>query len=244
MTNLKWSQIKSFIDASKYPFFYVETDDSYEVDCREYHCQIPKDSGADQTEFESLYKANGNKPVVNEVTTQYEKNDKTLRCMCAFAETDSNGEAEFAIPVPTNGRWIAYGDVEFESRSFGDYVKLIELTDLDRVLALMVAQQIDPEATTPVDDATAAAALSLPLYPVLGHYDERGLPDPLPANAKGNPKGGIAMSFQYGITEAEPIGGYGKLEGLMYLRIVAKKASATSGIKCQLSIDWAESNAT
>lgn len=242
MTNLKWSQFKSFVDVSKYPIFYAETDDSYELDCKEYHCQIPKDSGADQTDFETNYKALSNKPVINEVTTQYEKNDKTLRCMCAFADTDSNGEAEFSIPIPASGRWIAYGDVEFESRAFGDYVKLIELTDLDRVLAMMVALQIDPGATEPVDDATAAAALGLPLYPVLGHYDERGLPDPLPVNAKGNPKGGIAMTFQYGITEAQPIGGYGKLEGLMYLRIVAKKSTAVSGIKCQLSIDWAENN--
>lgn len=242
MINLKWSQLKTFIDASKYPFFFVETDDSYEVDCRGYHCQIPKDSGADQTEFETSYKNNANKTVVNEVTTQYEKNDKTLRCICAFAETDASGLVEFCLPIPQPSRWIAYGDIEFEEREFGDYVKSIQLEDADRLLALQIAQSIDPNATEPVDDATAAAALGLPLYPVLGHYDEKEMPDPLPANAKGVVRGGIAMTMNFGITEAQPIGGYGYLPGGMYLCISAQKASAVAGKKCQVSIDWAEPN--
>ena len=62
----------------------------------------------------------------------------------------------------------------------------------------------------------------------------------MPANAKGDIKGGMAMTFQYGVTEAQPVGGYGTLFGMFYLRIVCQKKTKISGYECQLSCDWAE----
>jgi hypothetical protein len=246
MINISWSSIKSFSSERKASIQYIELDSSYIIWCFDgpmyVTCEVVKDTD-DCADFEGNYKNSANVTPKNDVTTAYEKSDKTLRCVCAFAETDTNGVVEFCIPVPSTSRWIAYGDIEFKNREFGDYVSTIELTDLDRLLAMQVALGIDPNATQPVDDATAAAALGMPLYPVLGHYDERGMPDPLPTNAKGNPRGGISMSFQYSITEAEPIGGYGQMLGGMYLRILAKKKTASAGQECQLSIDWGEPNA-
>lgn len=195
-------------------------------------------------EYESTYKQHKNRKIKSPVVTDFETNDKTLRTVCAFTETDANGLAEFCIPIPENGRYIAYGDIEFKNREFGDYVKTIEIVDLDRVLAMQIALSINPQANSPVDDETAANVLGIQTYPILGHYDERNLVVPIPENARGTILGGMSMSFQYGITEAQPIGGYGSLPGLMYLRIVAKKKTAVSGQECQLSIDWAEPNAT
>jgi hypothetical protein len=163
--------------------------------------------------------------------------------------TDENGEAEVCIPIPSNGRFIAYGDAEFEVRDFGDRIDVIEVTDLDRVIAWSIALAQDPNATEPVSDATVIALGDqipggpFPSYPVLGHYDERGFPNPMPANSKGNISGGIGMTYQYGVTEAKPIAGYGSLPGLMYLRIVCKKsadAAVQENVKCMISIDWAE----
>ena len=239
MIKVSWTKLKPFLEASRYPYFFIDLDDAYEIDCNQYHCQIPKDDGADQTDFEDNFKSNGNKPVINEVTTQYEKNDKTLRCFRAITETDADGLAEFCIKVPEPSRWIAYGDIEFEEREFGDYISLIEIIDHERLIAWQIALAIDPDATEPVSDATVLAN-GYPLYPVIGHYDERNLETT--DFTKGSATGGIGMTFQYGITEAEPIGGYGYLPAGMYLRIIGKKKTAVSGKKCQLSIDWAEPN--
>lgn len=193
---------------------------------------------------------------VREVVTQLEKDDKGLRTFCAFQTTDEAGEAEFCIPIPQPKRFIAYGDSEFEVRHFGDYVKHIEVTDLDRLIAWQVALAMDPEATEPVADAVIQAMTAeqlgngpFPQYPSLGAYEERSFPNPMPANAKGDIRAGMAMTFQYGITASEPVGGYGELPGGMYFRIVAQKASdaptlqgqtGKAGYRCQLSIDWAE----
>jgi hypothetical protein len=161
-----------------------------------------------------------------EVETKMERDDKSLRCICAFTTTDQNGQAEFCIPIPSDDRYIAYGDAEFEVREFGDYVAVIELTDLDRVLAQGAADEQMKEM--------------FPLYPVVAHYDERGFPDPMPVNSKGTIMGGVAMTFQFGETVVEPIGGYGHMYGGLYLRIVVQKATRAAGQKCQISVDWAE----
>jgi hypothetical protein len=196
----------------------------------------------DLNEFLSVYKPNGNKKSNLDVTTSMERNDKTLRSFCAFTSTDVNGVAEFAVPVPQPGRWIAYGDVEFETRSFGDYVAAIEISDLDRMIAWQMALAQDPNATAPVADSVVQAN-GYPLYPVIGYYYERSFPSTMPNNAKGNIKSGMTMTFSAGHgppTEAQPVGGYGFLPGGFYLVVKAQKASSTQGVNCQLSVDWAE----
>lgn len=183
-----------------------------------------------------------------DVVTQMEKNDKTLRCICAFATTDSTGAAKIAIPVPQPGRWIAYGDAEFETRTFGDYVSKIEIQDRDRLIAWQVALEQDPNATQPASDQTIIdLGNSIPggpflLYPILGHYDEKAFPSPMPDSALGDIKGGMAMTFQYGDTEVQPVAGYGFLPGSFYLYIEIQKVVAEANHKVQISIDWAEQN--
>lgn len=174
-----------------------------------------------------------------DVVTSMEKSDKTLRSFCVFAETNSSGIAEVCIPVPSDGRWVAYGDAEFQDREMGDYISILEITDLDRQIAWGMALAANPNATAPVADSVVQAN-GYPLYPVVGHYDERAFPSTMPANAKGTIRGGMSMTFQYGTTEAQPVGGYGFIPGGFYFRIVAQKATAIAAKKFQVSVDWAQ----
>lgn len=186
----------------------------------------------------------------SEVTTQMEKNDKTLRTVYLIGTTDANGVVRVCMKVPSNGRKIAYGDAEFETRHMGDVVRKIEFSDLERRIAWMLALAQDPNATEPLADAVVQQIQipdvgHFPLYPVLDHYDERSLPtgENAPYN-EGTIGGGVAMTYQFGQTEMQPVGGYGNLAGDMYLIFEAQKADGhrTEGIKCQFSIDWGEPN--
>jgi len=202
-------------------------------------------STAERTALDAIVAAHTGEPLLiqdkpQEVITALEKNDKVLRAFCAWADTDSNGAAEICIPIPTDGRWVAYGDAEFSIRHMGDYVSVIEITDLDRLIAMQIALSIDPNATAPVADSVVQAN-GYPLYPVLGHYDERAFPTTMPANAKGTIRGGMGMTFQYGITEQVPVGGYAFVPGNFYFRVVGQKATGhTTGFTLQISVDWAQ----
>lgn len=195
---------------------------------------------------------------INDVATVLERDDKGLRTFCGFATTNEAGEAEFCIPIPQPQRFIAYGDMEFDSRHMGDYIKKIRIEDLARLIAWGVALAIDPNATEPVSDATIQAmpaeqlpgGKALPNYPLLGAYEELKFPD-LQADpfVKGTFYPGMAMTYQFGPTEATPIGGYGELPGGMYFIVVAQKSATAptiqgqtglAGYVCQMSIDWAE----
>lgn len=205
-----------------------------------------------------VYQANCLQPVkVNgpvEVTTQDEKNDKTLRMVYAFSETNSQGIARICVKIPTSGRKIAYGDAEFETRKFGDIISKIEAADLERRLAWSIALSINPEATEPVADEMVQAMSReqlggdigpFPLYPTLDWYDERKLypSEEAPFN-EGTIGGGCTMTFTFGTTEVQPVGGYGNLSGDIYLVIEAKNilTARAAGEKCQFSIDWGEPN--
>lgn len=246
---ISWVKFKEVINQSSLQIKYIELSDRYLVfgidDPIVVQCSIQKETPAsyDQTDFETNYKPSLITPIMRNVVTSHERDDKMLRTLCGFADTDVNGVAEICIPVPQPGRWIAYGDCEFDVRHFGDRVTTMEVADLDRLVAWQIALAIDPGATEPVADAVVQAS-GYPDYPILGYYDERSLPDPLPANAKGTLYPGMAMTFQYGITEAQPVAGYAFIPGGMYFRLKAKKASPnTTGFKCYVSIDWAEPKA-
>jgi hypothetical protein len=249
---LDWNSFKPIVK-TKGRVRYIERENYYLISYNDgigkFETSILKNDNADQEEFEANYKNLANKPSEFDVVTALEKNDKDLRTFFVTQPTDENGEAEFCVPVPANGRYVAYGDAEFEIRDFGDGIIKLEIADLDRVIAWSIALAQDPEATEPVSDATVIALGDqipggpFPLYPVLGHYDERAFPNPLPENAKGAISSGIGMTFNYGVTEAQPIAGYGYIPGLMYLRIICKKSSdaiVQENIKCMISVDWAE----
>lgn len=186
----------------------------------------------------------------SEVATQNEKNDKTLRMAYAFGQADVNGVVRIAVKMPWNGRKMAYGDAEFEVRKFGDVVSKIEVSDLERLFAWQYALAYDSEATEPLSDEVMRTIETpygyLPYYPVLDYYDDRGLeldPEYSPYN-EGTVGGGCTMTFQFGNTYVEPVGGYGNIPGMVYLIIEAKNVitARTQGEWCQFSIDMGEPN--
>jgi len=254
---VSWTTLKSFAtDRNIASLQYVQAngkyvitaiDSSFQVTC---NIPISTPPGADQSDFEENYLPNANQTPKIEVVTQYELNNKTLRCLCAFNTTNSNGTAIFAIPIPGEGRWVAYGDAEFEVRHMGDYVSKVEVRDLDREIAWGLALAQDPNAQAPLDDSVVISLGDqvpggpFPLYPIVNHYDEKELPNPLPENAIGDIKGGMSMTFQYGNTEVQPVGGYGFIPGGLYLYIEVQKAAGhtAAGQMCAVSVDLAEND--
>lgn len=189
-----------------------------------------------------------------EVTTQLEKDDKDLKVAGCFALTDTNGVADAKLPIPSDGRWIAYGDAEFETRHFFDRVIDLFVSDDDRAIAWMIALQIDPQATEPVSDETVRAMGDqvpggpFPDYPRLDDFIDDELPAADPVFEGGPPAWfpGMTMTFKYEGTEIGPVGGYAFIPGNFYLHIKAKKGERCpveerAGVGLAVSIDGAKS---
>lgn len=252
--NLTWGQLKVRID-NKGKIRYNDRDSLYLIYYTDYadtfQCSILKDGGADQIEFEADYKDFANSPQPNDVATQMEKNDKTLKTAFAYGITDENGIVEAKYPIPADGRYLAYGDAEFEVRHFFDRIIGIYLRDDDQLIAWMVALMMDPGATEPVADAVVQSLEGLPggpfpRYPILGSYEDNEINDGPPLYAGGPPKwgAGMSMTFMYGNTEVGPVGGYAFVEGDFYFVIRAKKGErclgSKAGIAFAVSIDGAK----
>lgn len=243
-----WTEFKDFLDTRKLSCEQLsETSSRYRLAVQDgatrLECTVEKSDpiGSEQEDYENNYKASSNLKHKQEAVIQAEKNDKTLRCFWAHTVTNASGLARFAIQVPGSKRFIAYGDAEFEQREFLDCISKIEVSDLDRLIAWQIALSINPSAEEPVSDATVIATGDprFANYPVLDHYDERGFGAP-GASTSGTVLPGMGMSFEYGITEAQPIGGYGEIPGGMYLVIECQKETAVANKRCKISIDWAE----
>jgi hypothetical protein len=139
MINLGWSDFKSqVLDTNNWPFIYFEVSERYFLFAKQVDftvtCLIEKDSGADQTDFETNYKAKAATQLATQVTTQEEKNDKRLKLACGSADFISSDSIEISIKVPSGGRWIAGGYCWLDSYKNGDRVKSVSLVDVDNIL--------------------------------------------------------------------------------------------------------------
>lgn len=205
---------------------------------------------AEQIDLEATYLLRANATPRSEVVNQTEKNDKTLKCAIAYGITDADGIAEARYPVPAGGRFLAYGDAEFEERHFFDRIIGIWLRDDDRLIALQIAQTLNPEATEPLTDADTAVMAGLPRYPILGHFEDEELVEGPPLFEGGPPSwcGGMTMSYRFSNTEVSAVGGYAFISGMFYFVIRAKKGeratgSARVGVGLQVSVDGAKLDA-
>lgn len=220
-------------------------------------CTIQKSdpASANQAEFESSFLSQAARPTTVEVVNQMEKNDKDLKAMCMFAITDEDGIATVECPVPAGGRYIAYGDAEFENRHFFDRVIGIEVCDKDRLIASQIggalgagtlddasmralpsvvgsALGLGRDATPAEMDAQFGAGnWDFPAYPTLKTYHEDSFPASPESFAGGPPQwsSGMSMTFKYATTEVSPIGGYGYLPGGFWIKITCKKGERAVG---------------
>ena len=220
-----WAEIKLFADLG-FPTRVLQSDTQYRIFTNDILYVMDKDptDTSDLEDFETNYKHNCNKNIINEVTTQAEKDDKSLVCVAIFSKTDAQGVARVAIKMPADGRFIAFGDGEFETREWGDHISKLEVSDLDREIAWYIALQLNPEATAPLtDEDVRQIEPSLPAYPVIGFFDEREMNSEA-TNKCGTIVGGMTMTFRYGNTEVRPVGGYAWIVGGAYLIVEAKNA--------------------
>lgn len=282
---VSWTQFKAFcVQRHVYPEHLDQTQYHYLLAVKagfRLECEVQKtgtggDRSADQADLEDNWIAPGkvNRNVGLEAVSQAEKNDKVLRCFWGHGVTDANGLLKLAIQIPADGRWVAYGDAEFEERQFLDSVAGLYVEDSSRLFAAAIGHGLylagllgEDRALTDGEmqafptlvgtalelgrDATIDEIRALlqdrswepmPLYPIVGHYDERAIVDPNPAGQLGTWKPGLAMTFQYGVTEAQPVGGYAWVPGLCFFIIEMQKETAVAGKRGKVSVDWAETN--
>lgn len=183
-----------------------------------------------------------------EVVTQYEKEDKVLRLAKAKGVVDETGTATVYVLVPGefgsgDGRWLAGGYGISEDYHPDDYV-CCHIEDKDRILAMMMAQSMDPEATAPVPDEVVQAAgviegigQAFPRYPLIQSYTDWDQPEenqgwyfwPL---AMGNNLPPI------GEMEINPIGGYGFAPSGFYIKILYKRPEGITTGSVRVNLDW------
>lgn len=248
---LDYARFKSFVIARKLSVQYEDLDTAYDLTAIDgpiiRQCVLQKDGGADHLDFDATLKPTGNAAATTDVTTRMEKDDKTLTTVYAYGVTDVNGRVEARFPIPAAGRFLAYGDAEFEVRHFFDRIISICVRDDDRLIAWDIALQLDPEAIAPLSDEDTATMAGIPTYPVLGEYGDAAVPLGAPIFTGGPPAygPGMSMTLAYGITEVSPVGGYAFVPGNFWFVVIAQKGErcpveSRANIGFSISVDGAE----
>jgi hypothetical protein len=216
-----WADFKNVAISRDISIQYLETSTNYYLLAIDWHfsvrCDFQKTDppSADQLDFETNFKATCNGEQRNLVTTQEEKNDKTLKLAKASANFDATTNlaiCELIIPgtfngfgYASNGRFIAGGYAFTDAGAFGDAITLVELIDINGVTG-------NPAGT------------------VIKTYHDQDV-DPLNSGwyLWGAPNGQQEI-------EIDPIGGYGKMFSGMKLRITFQKipSSAATGVKVNI----------
>lgn len=215
MIELPWSDFKTqILDNPKWQWIYFDVQNHYYIYGKQSSivviCKIYKDSGADQTEFENDYMDNYTRELAPVVTTQEEKNDKTLKLSGAIANF-SSGTAVISIQVPGtpgsgDGRWAAGGYCFADNWVIGDRVTKVQVVDTDNLMGLGAGTVLKEY----YDSEMPSANQGWYFYPAHSNTGE---------------------------IEIDPIGGYGFIPAGLYLEI---HASCTSATKLVADIWWAK----
>lgn len=217
MTEVSWTQLKSFVDGRSLALQYIEFDDSYYLSAFDgpfsLYTHISKEDPApvdsDQEDFEDNYKADANKPPTTQVQTRTERGDVSMK-LCRISKATSSGSADVEIKVPGTygtdpGRMIAGGSGCFGTGALGDYISEINVVDKDNVTGLgantIVKKWHDEDVTS---------------------YQSKG------------------MYLMPGLNLIDSMGDWGELPAGLYLQIKVNKASGDDTF--YLNIIWGEVN--
>ena len=216
MTSLTWAELKAEV-INKANMRFTDRDTFYKISYQDLECSISKDNETDIADFESNYKELANKISFNEVVTQFEKRDKTLKLACLEAPCDvTSGIATALLKIPGtagsgDGRWLSSGTAWLGGEwNSDDRILGVWFTDEDNILGYGAGF-------------------------VVGSYTD----DELPAENQGNyiPKNPSYLTVQ-------AIGGYGFAPSGLYIKIMAQKGGTGpfTGIDFYVNFEWGKSD--
>lgn len=201
----------------------------------------------DQTTLNSIMAAYTNPgqplPPPNIVTTQFELNNKDLKLAKAMCSVDETGLGVSAIKIPgtvgsTDGRYVAGGFAISADYNADDYVT-VRIEDTDRNIAMALALASNPEAISPLDDATVQGLGiipgygAFPSYPIVKSYTD----DDFTSINQGwyfwpNANGST------GFADVEPIGGYGFIPAGFYIVFNYQRPPGIITGSCRINYYW------
>ncbi len=246
--NGQWSDIKDFISNRSVGIQYFVANNMYYLFASDYPmimtAQIPMDGSAasDQSDFETNYKPNANKPLLpslTTVTTLYELNNKDLKLARAASEVGSDGTATVTIKIPGtpgtgDGRYIEGGYGTTEDYDKDDFA-LVWVSDNDRLIAWQVALVQNPSASAPVPDSVIQGmgivpgmGIAMPNYPIVKNFYD----DEAPIDNQGWYFWPVAQGNNLppcGETEVEAIAGWAFCPSGLYFNIKYCRKTLTSG---------------
>lgn len=216
-----WAEFKAFVNSRGVSIQFRETSELYIMKAWDgwfgLECDLIKAENADEvTDFETNYKEKSNKSPNLNVTTQYEKEDKVLKLCSATGTVDENGDCTLLVKVP--------GDFNPDAPSryiAGGYAVTNVYGWGDRCTN---AEIVD------VDNILGYGAGTV----LESYHDEEVDEVNRGWRFYGSPCG-------EGEIEVEPVGGFGKLPGGLYLRCIFKIASGNPCTKIQINIWWGKS---
>lgn len=139
---LPWTAFKSqVLDTGEWQWIYFDYENTYRIFAKlndfTVLCQIYKDSGDDQADFETNYQPQAQKTFVSHAQTRFEREDIRLQ-MCRAEASVVSGEAEVSIKLPgevgIDPVFIGGGYAFTDAHQFGDKVKKVQLVDVDNIL--------------------------------------------------------------------------------------------------------------
>lgn len=200
---LPWAEFKAqVLDVGSWKWMHFDVSGHYMIFAKQNQftvfCKLFKDSGADQTDFETNYAPNSVDIIIDKTESRFERDDIVLKLSRVAGQADANGDLALSIKVPgtpgSDSRYAAGGYAFTDAYAWTDKVSKVEVIDEDNITGY------------------GAGA-------VLKEYHDAEAPE---AN-QGWPF--WKMHGAEGECEIEPMGWYGNLPSGLYLKITMKLAA-------------------
>lgn len=209
-----WDIIKTFVDLRNISIQWIDLGNCYELFALDsqlnIQCTLNKvdPPSVEQIDFETNYKDIGNINQVPQVTTQFEKRDKTIKLVHLQGDITEDGTVTVLLKVPgtpgsEDGRWISSGIAFFDVHTPGDKIVGVYFTDEDNILEYGAGTVVGSYTDDDADEVN------------------RGWIIP--------PSGWV---------KAEAIGGYGFAPAGFYIKVIAFKAGESPSGKFYCNFEW------
>lgn len=134
--NVTWTVFKAFVNLKALSIQWIDLTDSYYMkvssDSFTLNCNVPKDGTADQTDFETNYKAIGNKPSPPQLNPFADPTYRTKRDTSDWISCANNATTTIDFLI-TEERYVSGGQLIYYNTQEGDYITA-EVYDKDGVI--------------------------------------------------------------------------------------------------------------